>query len=138
MRFVIPVGSKTRKGVAKWVADLDSALWDMVFLLINGEDDIEGAKCVRKILRYFFPFPKITIKDILHIVYPMRGWERDLGVPFPYILYALDYLKRRYAKGLNSDMVLAHAKHFFYLNNQYLIHAKINEGEASDESSEQR
>jgi len=69
-----------------WLKKLDRAFWDLIFIGMENEKDEVGASLIAHYLSLFFPFSELNYKVIMKL-YPLRGWERDLLVPFPYLLY---------------------------------------------------
>lgn len=129
MKFIIKLPTRRRNSL-EWVKEINNALWNLVFVLVDTPEDIDGAKCTAAILRYLFPF-KVTAKDILEHLYPLRGWEKDLGVPFPYILFAIKYLRKNKFRVSSRD-VLAKAHALFWKYNPTFLRTK----ELRDEENE--
>lgn len=133
MRFTLKIPIE-EDSIDLWVKELSDAFWDLIFVLIHSEDDVEGAKTVAIILRYFFPY-EIYWRDVLEYLYALRGWERDLGVPFPYLLHAIHSYKRRHGRA-DPESILTKAKLLFYRRNPYLLRTKKEKGHAENELQE--
>lgn len=125
MKFIIPLRAQTND-LSSWIININNTLWDVIFLLVDNEKDIAGALKAAAILQYLLPI-KVTKHDVLKYLYPMRGWERDLGVPLPYIIRAIRISKAS-KRNLSIDDVLALARHLFYFYNPYLTQAKKKNG----------
>lgn len=70
----------------QWLRELDRIFWDIIFVAMEDEKDTEGAALVADLFSLFFPF-RVNTRAIQKL-YPLRGWERYIPVPFPYLLAA--------------------------------------------------
>ncbi len=131
MRTIIRFPTK-KKSLKGWVNEINDAFWDLIFMLVQSPEDVQGAKLASAFLNYFFPY-KITADDVLRFLYPLRGWEQDLGIPLPYILHTIYYYRKVGSARTEPTDVLIKSKLLFYRNNPTLLRTKEREGEQDDE-----